>query len=110
MDGDRAPLDRARWRSADRHDGMLVIDEAHATGVCGPTKAVGSDAHSRDAGTSFRCTPAARRSGVMGALILAPRLIRDFLVNRARAIHLCDCALAADRGERARGPAAGGRR
>ena len=35
MDGDRAPLDDLA-AVAERHDGILVIDEAHATGVFGP--------------------------------------------------------------------------
>ncbi|MBB4232598.1 dethiobiotin synthase [Rhizobium mongolense] len=35
MDGDRAPV-LALADVADRHEGFLVIDEAHATGVFGP--------------------------------------------------------------------------
>ena len=34
MDGDRAPLDDL-IAIADAHDGVLIIDEAHATGVFG---------------------------------------------------------------------------
>ena len=83
MDGDRAPLDDL-IAIADAHDGVLVIDEAHATGVFG------------DGGRGFGCHLEGRNNvislhtcgkalGAMGALVLSPRIYRDFLVNRARA-------------------------
>jgi 8-amino-7-oxononanoate synthase len=35
MDGDIAPLDKI-WKVAKRHDALLLVDEAHATGAFGP--------------------------------------------------------------------------
>ena len=83
MDGDRAPLgDLAAV--ARRHDGYLVIDEAHATGVLGP--------NGRGLGHALEGAPdvislhtCGKALGVSGALLLAPRTLRDYLVNRARA-------------------------
>ena len=82
MDGDQAPLaDLATV--ARRHDGVLVIDEAHATGVLGPD--------GRGLGHALEGAPdvvslhtCGKALGTTGALVLAPRIIRDYLVNRAR--------------------------
>lgn len=82
MDGDRAPLSELAAVAA-RHDGMLVIDEAHATGVWGPQgRGFGHALEGRDNVISLHTC--GKALGLMGGLILAPRLMRDFLVNRAR--------------------------
>ncbi|HXF55073.1 MAG TPA: 8-amino-7-oxononanoate synthase [Hyphomicrobiaceae bacterium] len=82
MDGDRAPLaDLARI--ADRHDGILVIDEAHATGVYGPDgRGLGAGLEGRPNVVSLHTC--GKALGVMGGLVCGPRLFRDFLVNRCR--------------------------
>jgi 8-amino-7-oxononanoate synthase len=83
MDGDRAPL-ADLMAIADRHDAMLVIDEAHATGVFGP------DGRGLAAGLDGRENVIALRTcgkalGCEGALLCGPATMRDFLVNRGRA-------------------------
>jgi 8-amino-7-oxononanoate synthase len=62
---------------------MVVIDEAHATGVLGPRgRGLAASFEGRDnAITLHTCGKAL---GTVGGLILAPRVVRDFLVNRAR--------------------------
>jgi 8-amino-7-oxononanoate synthase len=82
MDGDRAPLDDL-FKIADVHDGFLVIDEAHATGVFGEGGR-GLGAHLEGRRNVISLHTCGKALGVMGALILAPRIIRDYLVNRAR--------------------------
>lgn len=83
MDGDRAPIDDLA-AIAQRHDGMLLIDEAHATGVFGPDGR-GLAAHLEGQPNIITLHTCGKALGVMGALVLAPKTIRDFLVNRARA-------------------------
>ncbi len=82
MDGDRAPL-ADLMEIARRHDGILVIDEAHATGVFGPEgRGLGADFEGRD---NVVCLHTCGKSlGVMGALVLGPQVLRDYLVNRCR--------------------------
>lgn len=82
MDGDKAPLEDLA-AVAERHDAYFVIDEAHATGVLGP--------HGRGLGHALEGAPnvislhtCGKALGTSGALLLAPQILRDFLVNRAR--------------------------
>ena len=82
MDGDRAPLaDLAAV--ADRHDAILVVDEAHATGVFGPGGAGLAHGLARrdNLVTLHTCGKAL---GTEGALLCAPAVACDFLVNRGR--------------------------
>ncbi len=83
MDGDRTPL--AELLSvAERHDGFLVIDEAHATGVFGPDgRGLASGMEGRD--NVILLHTCGKALGVAGALVGANSLICDYLVNRARA-------------------------
>lgn len=82
MDGDRAPLD-ALAELAQHEGGVLVVDEAHATGVWGPDgRGLAHELEGRaDVISLHTCGKAL---GLSGALVLAPKVLRDFLVNRAR--------------------------
>jgi len=82
MDGDRAPLVELA-AIADAHDAVLVVDEAHATGVFGADGRGLADALIRRDNliTLHTCGKAL---GSEGALICAPHIVIDFLINRAR--------------------------
>lgn len=82
MDGDSPDLAEL-LAVADRHEAMVVIDEAHATGVLGPQgRGLAADFEGRDnVVTLHTCGKAL---GTVGGFVLGPRIIRDFLVNRAR--------------------------
>ena len=82
MDGDFAPLgDLAAIAS--RHDAVLLIDEAHATGVFGPDgRGLASDLDGRDNVITLRTC--GKALGCEGALVCGPRVVRDFLINRGR--------------------------
>jgi len=82
MDGDRAPLDELAVL-ADRAGAMLLIDEAHATGVFGPDGR-GLAAHLDGRENAVMLRTCGKAMGCEGALILAPRAVRDLLVNRGR--------------------------
>jgi len=83
MDGDQAPLaDLAAL--ADRQDAILIVDEAHATGVFGER---GRGLAARLAGRENLITlhTCGKALGCEGALLCAPQVVRDFLINRGRA-------------------------
>jgi 8-amino-7-oxononanoate synthase len=82
MEGDMAPIaDLATI--ARRHDAMLVIDEAHATGVLGDGGR-GLAAPLEGTGNVITLHTCGKALGASGALVCASRTVRDFLVNRAR--------------------------
>jgi 8-amino-7-oxononanoate synthase len=82
MDGDRAPLD-ALVEIADRQDAVLLIDEAHATGVFGKDgRGLADTISGRDNVITLRTC--GKALGCEGALVCAPAVVKDFLVNRGR--------------------------
>lgn len=82
MDGDRAPLaDLAAI--ADRHDAVLLIDEAHATGVFGPGgRGLAAGLEGRENVITLRTC--GKAMGCEGALICGDQTVIDFLINRGR--------------------------
>ena len=83
MDGDIAAVDDLA-ALARRHEAMLVIDEAHATGVLGPDGR-GLAAHLEGAENVITLHTCGKALGATGALVCASRVVCDFLVNRGRA-------------------------
>jgi 8-amino-7-oxononanoate synthase len=82
MDGDCPNLPEL-FAVADRHDAMIVIDEAHATGVLGPQgRGLAASFEGRE--NVITLHTCGKALGTSGGFILAPKIIRDFLVNRAR--------------------------
>ena len=82
MDGDIAPID-ALTEIAARHDAMLLIDEAHATGVFGP-RGRGLAAHLEGRPNVVTLHTCGKAMGAEGALVTGPHVVIDYLVNRAR--------------------------
>ncbi|MGD9811238.1 MAG: 8-amino-7-oxononanoate synthase [Sphingobium sp.] len=82
MDGDIAPVDDLA-AVARRHDAMLMVDEAHATGVYGKD-GKGVSAHLEGAENLVTLHTCGKGLGVEGALICAARPLVDILVNKAR--------------------------
>lgn len=82
MDGDQAPV-FALAELAGRHDGFLVVDEAHATGVFGPGGR-GIVSGLEGSGNILVLHTCGKALGVSGALLGLPSALADYLINRAR--------------------------
>ena len=82
MDGDMADV-AAMAQVAERHDAIMLIDEAHATGVFGPDGR-GIAARLDGRADTIVLRTCGKAMGCEGALVLSPKVVRDFLVNRGR--------------------------
>jgi 8-amino-7-oxononanoate synthase len=82
MEGNLAPLDQL-LELARRHDAVLVVDEAHATGLFGPMGAgrALSQPHDPNLLTLHTC---GKGLGAVGALICGDAVLIETLVNKAR--------------------------
>jgi 8-amino-7-oxononanoate synthase len=83
MDGDPAPL-RDLSALATRYGAELIVDEAHATGVCGP----GGRGCVAEAGLTGRVFATVHTCGkalaAAGAFVCGSESLRQYLINRAR--------------------------
>ena len=82
MDGDRAPLPELADVAA-RHGAVLIVDEAHATGVFGPDGR-GLAAELRPRANLITLHTCGKALGCEGALLVGPRVMKEHLVNRGR--------------------------
>jgi 8-amino-7-oxononanoate synthase len=82
MDGDGPSLAELH-ALASRLNAILVIDEAHATGVLGPNGR-GCAASLEGCDNVVTVHTCGKALGTTGALICAPRILTQFLVNRGR--------------------------
>ncbi|WP_029622821.1 8-amino-7-oxononanoate synthase [Sphingomonas elodea] len=82
MDGDLAPLAELS-ALAGAEDAILIVDEAHATGVYGPQGQGLAYGLPRD--NLITLHTCGKALGCEGALVAGPKVVRDFLVNRGRA-------------------------
>ncbi|MCA9054870.1 MAG: 8-amino-7-oxononanoate synthase, partial [Planctomycetaceae bacterium] len=83
MDGDAAPLTELA-ELAERHDAMLLVDEAHATGVFGTTGRGLTEAMAVDPSRLIKVGTLSKGVGAQGGFVAGPRLLIDWLYNTAR--------------------------
>jgi 8-amino-7-oxononanoate synthase len=83
MDGDAAPL-AAICALAEQHDAMVMVDEAHATGVCGPRGAGLVEALGLHQRVTVQMGTLGKALGTFGAYVAGSRALIDLLINTAR--------------------------
>ena len=84
MDGDLAPL-RDLAAAAARHSTLLLVDEAHATGVFGPGGSGRIRADGLTASVNVSMGTLSKALGSYGGFVAVSAPLRAWLVNRARA-------------------------
>lgn len=83
MDGDLAPL-RQLCDLADRFDAILLVDEAHATGVLGEDGS-GAAAHLNvKSRIPIRIGTLSKAIGAQGGFVAGPQVVIDYLINFCR--------------------------
>jgi glycine C-acetyltransferase len=83
MDGDIAPLPTI-VELAERYDALVMVDDAHASGVLGKNGA-GTTSHFNLYGrVDIQLGTLSKALGVMGGYIAGSQLLKEYLINRGR--------------------------
>ncbi len=85
MDGDVAPLVELT-RLAERHNALLIVDEAHATGVLGERGCGSCEWCGVDSPQIVKVGTLSKALGSVGGFVAATQPIIDWLTNRARTL------------------------
>lgn len=83
MDGSQANL-KDISRLAKQYQAHLIVDEAHATGVCGPEGRGLLAAYGLTNDVFAHVVTFGKAVGVHGAIVLGSRMLKEFLINFAR--------------------------
>lgn len=83
MDGDIAPLLDISKIAAE-HEALLVVDDAHATGVLGKRGGGSFEHFGIQAGDAIQMGTYSKALGSFGAYIAGSREVREYLINKAR--------------------------
>ena len=83
MDGDAAPL-AAIAELCEQHGAMLYVDEAHATGILGPTGSGWAEAEGVTGRVDVLMGTLGKALGSFGAFVAGSRPLADWLTSRAR--------------------------
>ncbi len=83
MDGDIAPLP-GLVRLKERHEALLMVDDAHGTGVLGAGGRGTAEELGCLDGVDLHMGTLGKALGVFGAYLAASRLVVDMLINRCR--------------------------
>ncbi|MBF0531603.1 MAG: 8-amino-7-oxononanoate synthase [Candidatus Omnitrophica bacterium] len=83
MDGDLADLPRL-VQLAEAYDCILMIDEAHATGVLGNTGQGAAEHFGLEGRIDIQMGTLSKAAGCFGAYVCGDRLLTDFLINFSR--------------------------
>jgi len=83
MDGDIAPLDTIS-QLCKKHECLLMVDEAHALGVIGPTGMGLAEELGIQDQIDFQMGTLGKAAGVAGGYLATSRVWADLIINRAR--------------------------